>query len=147
MTLDELNRKLPNGFHDAEISAIELDYVAGTAKFRLSLLIGWPEDSEPERNAYQEAKMKLTGLCFCSIGPPSPTYPFVLSGRPILVSGDSAKPDHLPELPGLSAKFPPGTWCFRFFVDDWNAFIYIAARDVEFAWVGPTPKHASSPGA
>jgi hypothetical protein len=142
VTLDELDRTLPNGFYDAKILSLELNYVAGTANFQLSLLVGWSDDPEPERHAYQEATMRVTGLCFCSIGPPFPNYPFIPHGRPITVSGDPAKPDHLPELSELTAKFPPGTWCYRFFVHDWNAFIYIAARDAEFAWVGPTPKHA-----
>jgi len=143
MTLDELDHKLPNGFHDAEIFSLELDYPAGIAKFRLSLLVGWPEDPDPERQAYQEATMMVMGLCFCSIDPPYPGYPFHPDGRPICVSGDPAKPDHMPSLPELAAKFPAGTWCYRFFVHDWNAFIHIAARDVELTWVGEKPKHAA----
>jgi hypothetical protein len=58
------------------------------------------------------------------------------------VSGDPAKPDNLPSLPDLAAKFPFGTWSYRFFVDDWNAFIHIAGRDTELTWVGEKPKHA-----
>src|SRR4029077_9868971 len=142
MTLDELDHKLPNGFHDAEIFSLELDYPAGIAKFRLSLLVGWPEDPDPERQAYQEATMMVMGLCFCSIDPPYPGYPFHPDGKPICVSGDPAKPDHMPSLPELAAKFPAGTWCYRFFVHDWNAFIHIAARDVELTWVVKKPKHA-----
>jgi len=59
------------------------------------------------------------------------------------VSGDPANADTLPSLPDLSAKFPDGTWCYRFFVHDWNAFIYIAARDAQVTWVGEKPKHAA----
>jgi len=42
MTLDELDSNLPNRFHDAEIFSFELDYAAGTAKFLMNLLVGWP---------------------------------------------------------------------------------------------------------
>ena len=52
MTLDELDHALPNGFHDAEIFSFELDYVDGIASFHLNLLVGWPDDPEPERGAY-----------------------------------------------------------------------------------------------
>jgi hypothetical protein len=142
MTLDELDQKLPNGFHDAQIFSIEIDYAAGAAKFSLGLLVGWPEDPEPERERYQKAELFLTGQCFCSIDPPFPTYSFIPDGRPIYVSGDPAQPDHLPALRELSAKFPPGTWCYRFFVHDWNGFIQIAARDARVTWVGEVPKHA-----
>ena len=77
MTLEELDHNLPNGFHDAEIFSFGLDYVAGTAKFRMNLLVGWPDDPEPERQAYQEATLVVSGLCFCAIDPPSSTYPFL----------------------------------------------------------------------
>jgi hypothetical protein len=32
--------------------------------------------------------------------------------------------------------------CYRFFVNDWNAFIHIAGGDAEVTWVGEKPKHA-----
>ena len=67
VTLEELDHNLPNGFHDAEIFSFELDYAAGTARFRMNLLVGWPDDPEPERQAYQEATLVVNGLCFCSI--------------------------------------------------------------------------------
>ena len=143
MTLDELNHRLPNGFHDAQIFSIELDYAAGTAKLHLSLLVGSPDDPPPQRDEYQEANLVVTGLCFCSIEPPFPSYPFLPDGRPVDASGDPAKSDHLPSLAALSAKCPPGTWYYRFFVSDWNAFIHIAARDAEVTWVGPIPKQAA----
>jgi hypothetical protein len=142
MTLDELNHTLPNGLHDADILSIELDYITATAKLRLSLLTGWPEDPDPERQAYQEATLVVTGLCFFSIDLPDPTYPFLPTGRPIDVSGDPAKPDNLPSLPDLVAKLPNGAWCYRLFVNDWNSFIHIAGRNAEITWIGDKPRHA-----
>jgi hypothetical protein len=142
VTLEELEHNLPNGFHDAEIFSFELNYVMATAKFHLNLLVGWPDDPEPECQAYQEATLVVSGLCFCSIDPPDSTYPFLPDGKPILVSGDPAKSDHLPALSQLIAKLPPGTWCHRLFVNDWNAFIHIAGLDAEVTWVGEKPKHA-----
>jgi hypothetical protein len=142
MTLDELDNKLPNGFHDAEIFSYEVDFAGASAKFHLNLLVGWPDDPPGEREEYQEAAVVVSGLCFLSIDPPSPTYPFLPDGKPISVSGDPADADTLPSLPDLAAKFPGGTWCYRFFVHDWNAFIYIAARDAQVTWVGEKPKHA-----
>lgn len=142
MTLDELDQKLPNGFHDAHIFSIELDYATGTAKLHLSLWVGSLDDPSPERDEYHEANLIVTGLCFCSIDPPSPSYPFLPDGSPVDASGDPAKPDHLPSLPDLSAKCPSGTWYYRFFISDWNAFIHIAARDAEVTWIGAIPRQA-----
>jgi len=142
VTLEELDDNLPNGFHDAQILSFELDYEAGIAKFNLNLLVGWPDDPEPERQSYQKATLVVRGLCFCSIDPPDSTYPFLPDGRHIWVSGDPAKPDHLLSLPDLTRKFPAGAWCYRFFVHDWNAFIHIAGCDAEVKWVGEKPKHS-----
>lgn len=142
VTLEELEDALPNGFHDAEIFSFELDYVAGVAKFHLNLLVGWPNDPEPESQAYQEATLVVEGLCFCSIDPPYATYPFLPSGKPILVTGAKAKDNAPPFVPDLVAKLPAGTWCYYFFVDDWNACINIAGRNAVVTWVGEKPKHA-----
>lgn len=141
MTLDELDHTLPNGFHDAEIFSLEIDYAARTAQFQMALLIGLSDDPEPERQAYQKATLLISGLCFCSVEPPYTTYPF-LRGGSIWVGGDPAKSDHLPTLSALMEKCPEGTWCYRFFVVDWNAFIHIAAREAELKWIGAKPKHA-----
>lgn len=142
VTLEELEDALPNGFHDAEIFSFELDYVAGIAKFHLNLLVGWPDDPEPESQAYQEATLVVEGLCFCSIDPPYSTYPFLPSGKPVLVAGAKAKDDAPPFVPDLVAKLPAGSWCYYFFVDDWNACINIAGRNAAVTWVGEKPKHA-----
>lgn len=143
MTLDEWDEKLPNGFHDAKILSVAIDYVAGVATFRLELLVGWPGDPEPERQRYQDAEMIVTGLSFCSIDPSDPRYPFLVDGRPINVGGDPAKSDHLPALSELLTKCPAGTWCYRFFVHDWNSFIHIGALDAQVSWIGPPPKHVA----
>ena len=142
MTLDQLDQNLPNGFHDAKIFSFELDYVAGTAKFHLNLLVGWPDDPEPEREAYQEAMLVVSGLCFCSIDPPYPTYPFLPDGKPVLMTGAKPKDGAPPFVLDLVAKFPADSWCYHFFVDDWNACINIAGRDAAVTWIGEKPKHA-----
>ena len=142
MTLEELDQTLPNGFHDMEICSMELDYLTATARLNVRLLVGWPDDPEPESQEYQAAVLTISGLCLCSIEPPDPSHPFLPDGNPIMVSGDPAKSDSLPSLDQLSAKFPVGAWCYRFFVHDWNAFIHFAAKDAQISWVGPKPKHA-----
>jgi len=142
MTLDELDYFLPNGFHDMRINSLELDYSSGTMKLNVGLLVGWPEDSESERDQYQKAIVTIRGLCFCSIDPPYPGYRFFPDGRPIVVGGDPARADHLQSLPDLLPTFPEGVWCYRFFVHEWNAFIHIAAREAEVAWIGPKPQRA-----
>lgn len=109
MTLEDLGDKLPNGFHDARIFLLELDYKTGIARFHMSLVVGWPEDPEPERQAYQDATLVVGGLSFCSVDPPCSTERFLPDGEGIWVSGDPAKSDNLPSLPDLAARCPIGT--------------------------------------
>jgi len=135
MTFDEWDHKLPNGFHDAEISSLEIDYARGLMTLKMGLLT---EVEQGEVDDRAEAIVSVFGLQFCSIGAPFATYPYQKRAA-ITVSGDPAKSDHLPELDGLTPTFPKNTTCYRFFVHDWNSFIYIAAADVQVRWVGNNP--------
>ena len=77
MTLEELAASLPNGFHDAYIKGISIDYVSGTASFDLELWVG--DDSaerKEEREVYRDARVTLSDLLFCVIEPPDSRYPY-----------------------------------------------------------------------
>src|SRR5690242_21708128 len=91
MTFEKLEMELPNGFHDAEIRSIGLDYLSRTADLRMNLLIsvGTPED----RNAalYRAGTVRIAGLLLLYIEPPDPNYPFVPDGSPLNASGNSVK--------------------------------------------------------
>jgi len=128
MTFDDWDNKLPNGFHDAKISNLEIDYARRTMTLHMRLLA-------LVRGEYIAAVVRVSGLQFCSIGAPSPEYSFQRPS-PITVSGDPAKSDHLPELDALTPSFPKDVASYRFFVHDWNNFIYIAAADVDVTVVG-----------
>jgi hypothetical protein len=128
MTFDEWDHKLPNGFHDAEISTLEIDYPRRTMTLHMRLL-------SLIRGEYVAAVVTVSGLQFCSIGAPSPEYSYQRMA-PITVGGDPAKSDHLPELDALTPTFPKDVASYRFFVHDWNNFIYIAAADVDVKLLG-----------
>jgi hypothetical protein len=130
-------------FTDAEIFSFDLSYVTGTAKLHMNLWVGSMEDPPPERDAYREVTLTITGLCFWSIDPPDSAYPFLLNNRPISVSGAEAKVDSPPFSSELVARFPANTWCYTFFVNDWNSFIHIAGRDARVDWIGEKPKGAA----
>jgi len=136
MTLDELDRSLLNGFHDAEISSVEIDYGKATAKLHVWFWTGSTDDARADRETYERAVVTVRGLCFFTIDPPDPNYRFLTEGDPIVVSGDPAKPDHLPALLSLMAKLPKDAWCYRLFVTDWNSFIHVAGRDAELTFTG-----------
>ena len=68
MTLDELARTLPNGFHDAEVSTATLDYARGEARLILDVWIGDMEAPAKERETYRLAELTFVVKIFFAPG-------------------------------------------------------------------------------
>lgn len=132
MTFDQLEENLPNGFHDAKIEKISLDYAKRTANILMQLLTGTPDSAVQDE--YRRAILNIGDFCYCVIEPPDPTYPFMRSGAPINIAGYIEDPETFP-LDLLRRVMPKGVTCYRFFVHDWNAFIHIAAGEIQFSWL------------
>jgi len=133
MTFEELDETLPNGFHDAKIVRVAIDYAERSAILIMQLLVGMPDSADPEE--YRKATVKITGLCYYSIEPPDPNYPFLRGGTPIGVAGYPEDSAAFAALNALLSVMPKGVDCYRFFVHDWNSFIHVAAEEVHFEWV------------
>ena len=123
MTLDEIDRELPNGFHDAEVRRLSVDFVARIATLELDLWIG-STDLPPDggRETYRPATIELQGLSYVVVDPPDSTYPYARA-KPIRIEISGG--EHRADLPPLQ----PGAFASRFFVQEWNAFIAISALD------------------
>jgi hypothetical protein len=134
MTFEELDQALPNGFHDAMVRTITVDYAEQTAVIAMHLLVGIPGGPRPDE--YRQATLKVSGLCYFWIEPPDAAYPFLRGGSPIDVAGYPDDPEAFPALNALLPVMPKDTTCFRFFVHNWNSFIHIAARDAQISWTG-----------
>jgi hypothetical protein len=133
-SLDHLADSLPNGFHDAQLKAIAIDYTALEARLSLNILVGDPDAvTEEDREAYRSAEVRLSGLIYFVIEAPDARYPY---DNPGTLRIDVSR---MQELTGpLSVSLPPlpetafANWLF---VNDWNAFIYVAARTAQFEWL------------
>lgn len=132
MTFEDVENELPNGFHDMELYGMRLDWAEGSMTMDLNFWVG--DLSGPNREAYKPGTLQITGLCFCSIDPPDSTYPFMPDGSPLNISGDAAGPETFASFEGLSQKLSAEASCYRFFVHEWNAFIHIAAKNVQLVW-------------
>lgn len=136
MQLDDLfGGDVPHAtFHDAEIERLTLDYVAREAVLDCSICIGDPDATDEEaRGARRKGHLTISGLLYCTIDPPDPSYPYQDAGAlwmvgdgPVGSNGVSGK--HLP------TNLPDGAFVRWFFINDWNAFIYIAAESARFEW-------------
>jgi hypothetical protein len=126
ITLKEIENSLPNGFHDARISRINIDYVKRVLTLDLELWVSDTEDGSPD--TFRAARLTLTQFQFCIIEPPDPTYPFH-QAKELWVDGSLTEPvSNSSPIPSYE-ELPDGTFTGWFFVHDWNAFIHIAALD------------------
>ncbi|HEU0047498.1 MAG TPA: hypothetical protein VFQ43_07830 [Nitrososphaera sp.] len=132
MTFEELAQKLPNGFHDAEILKISMDFVNRSIVIGMNLLTGVPGDPDPER--YRPGALRVVSPYLFFIEPPDPSYHFVPDGSPINASGSSIKVGKSAEVDRLLAVLPPNSTPYFFFLDDWNSCLYLAGASVEFSW-------------
>lgn len=130
MTIAEIEQALPNGFHDAEIRTIRLDYVNRTASMEVSI---WMDDLDvsPEfQELYRDGVLEFEGLQSAILDPPDPRYPFARE-EPLWVDLEDGPPD--PPIPAL-AKLPQGSFVARFFVRDWNSWVTVAAKSASLRW-------------
>ncbi|HWY05433.1 MAG TPA: hypothetical protein VNY24_01150 [Candidatus Acidoferrales bacterium] len=133
MTFEELDRAFPNGFDDAEITGIAIDYTKRMATLQLKLRGNSPDS--PERDVYAPAVLRVLGVYYLSIEPPDQSHIIGPESNAITVDGLPEDPHNYPLFGHIKAKLPDGAFCCRFFVHDWNSFIHIAASGAEFSWV------------
>jgi len=136
MTLEELADTLPNGLHDAQVSSISIDYLKREAKFALDVWVGDSSSQDEEvREAYQGGELKLSGLLYCAIEPPDGNYPYGEAER-LWVDAGALGSDSIRPSVKLPEPLPEGAFAYWFFVQGWNSFIYVAARDASLEWRG-----------
>lgn len=133
MTIKEIEKSLPNGFHDAKLVKIDIDYVNREGKFYIQVDIGTSDNMLESHESYRAGLLKLKGLLFCIIDPPDFKCPF--QGEDGLWITDSGVAKHGMGSISLPTELPSGAFAHYFFINDWNSFIYFAAMDASFEWL------------
>ena len=134
MNLDSLLGRPTATFHDSIIERIEVDYLKREAIIHLQIETGNPYASaHAERERKDPGRLTISGLLYLVVEPPDETYPFQ-SDEGLWIKDDEITS----QTPGVSARLPwdlpPGAFVHRFFVDDWNSFIYVAGTHAKFSW-------------
>lgn len=88
------------------------------------------EDQEKRRLA----TLKLSSPYLFYWEPPDAGYKFIFDGRPLNVQGDPLKAGQSAAVDSCLPSVPSAAVKYRFFVEDWNSFIYVACGAVEFDW-------------
>ncbi len=133
MTFEELDERFPNGFDDAEILSINVDYQTRSATLLLSLRGNSPDT--PNVDEYRQATLSLDGFYYFSVEPPDGDHLFYPVHSSVAMNGYVEDPEEFHLFKRLKPTLPANAFCCRFYVHDWNSFIHVAAREAQFSWV------------
>ena len=133
--LKEIDDHLPNGFHDALLEAVTVNFVSKTAIMDLQLWVGdLDATQEKEQEAYKSARLALSDLVYFVIDAPGANHEFSW-GRPMRIdAGEAANDNSVSASPKPLATLPTGAFAYWFFVEPWNSFIHVAARMATLQW-------------
>jgi hypothetical protein len=129
MTLEELEHTLPNGLHDADVHGIAIDYAERRVTFDLAVWVGKMEDPPERREAYKSGRIEISGLLFIVMEPPDPKYPFT---KPSITIDACDMNKNIKAK--LLESLPSGSFFRSLWVNEWNAFIHIAAKSAALTW-------------
>ena len=125
MTIEELEDKFPNGFHDAHLVGMTVDFPFASACVELDV-----DCDDPDPNFYTRIKFRLTGLSLFVVEPPDIRISLSY-GETLDASGYETSDKMLPNLESYRKNAPAGSFFYSFFMNHWNCFIHLAAMNVE----------------
>lgn len=126
MTIDDISQTLPNGFHDAQLLGVRIDFEHEMASIDLAVDVSNPDTISHVRS--RRGHLNLTGLVYFVVEPPDETYSYDQQ----LISSDSSNFSELVTLPELPTV-PNGSFA-HWFYSSANNFLYVAAANAEFEW-------------
>jgi hypothetical protein len=125
MTIFEIAHGLPNGFHDAEVETIHIDYSNRTLQMALSVWLGSMDDPPSVRETYRKGVLTVTGFQYCAMDVPKEGY---LKEDPGALTIDLYQADNF--VP------PPPAFACRLWVNEWCGYIHLSAVAAELVWQG-----------
>ncbi len=132
MTFEELDKKLPNGFHDAKLHGISVDFAGASVVIRIGILTGLPDTESPE--GWRGATLTVRPAYLSYIERPDASYPFLPQGQPLNVDGSPVTAARDASIDELLRALPRGATTFRFFLEEWNSFLCVSGGSVDFSW-------------
>jgi hypothetical protein len=141
MTLEQVADSLPNGFHDAQVEELVWNFQTSSASFSMQLWVAEDEDFEQKKlEVYRPARLQVTDIVFMAFDPPSAEGPYPTQWKPgydaLIIDGMKTEQKWFPPLPALVNRMSAGTEVYSFYVNDWNSFIHIAAKEAKLTWLG-----------
>jgi hypothetical protein len=134
MNLDDIQASLPNGFHDAILESVRIDYMRRNVEMFLNLWVGdLTSEDRSIREQHRQGVLTISDFNYYLIEAPDPSYPYARDPG-LTIDGGPYSPGALKSAPKLPTKIPEGMFQYWFFVNEWNSFIHVCARDAGFKW-------------
>jgi len=125
VNVEDVEQSLPDGFHDAKLCRIDVDFARATCtlEFRVDY-----EEGE------KVVSLTLTGLALCSVEPPFPEARYVpLDAQGTRVDGFPTSEEVFPSLKAYADLLPAGCFFYSFYLTSTNSFIHVAASSAALA--------------
>jgi hypothetical protein len=139
VTLVEIEDQLPNGFHDSALKGLAVDYERRTVRFHLAISVGDADGPREHRDDCRDAQLELSGMIFLVVDPPDGSTDFGSSGELWIMDGYETRsiPEYAKSIDSkLLDTVGKDAFAHSFFVNDWNSYIHVAARDCAIRWTG-----------
>ncbi len=116
-----ITTQLPNGFHNAVLRELHVDFAKQEVRLDFQFWVGHPDaETEEGREAMRPGMLRLTGVVSMRIEPPDPRYQFA-TARGVTVDGDFGVYPGEPEVAEdgvLRLCFYSSTWNSRMILDE-----------------------------
>jgi hypothetical protein len=130
--LADIERDLPNGFHDALLEDIEISFLTAEVRMTLQLFLGEPDAvTKLDREKYRRATLLFKDVVYFVIDAPSEGRIFAQFGPLRIDAGEASRG---PNAPKSLRPLPPGAFAYWVYIEVWNSFIHLAARFATLEW-------------
>jgi hypothetical protein len=120
--------QLPNGFHDALLEALHVEFAREEVQLGFKFLVGTPDaETEELREAMRPGLLRLTGVTSMLIEAPDPRYNFSMDDGVSVDGGFGA-------YPGETVPSEDGLLRLWLFISTWNARMMFAAKSCDLVW-------------
>jgi len=129
---DEISDSLPNGFHDALLKSIFINYESDEIRLNLDICIGNPDDPiEEKRDQYMSGILEFYGIKFFISEAPNPVVPWQKNEELLInIEGIDSLPEKMrSNLPKFNQTDFFAVWIY---ISNFNCFLYICARSAKF---------------
>ncbi|MBZ4421409.1 hypothetical protein [Myxococcus sp. RHSTA-1-4] len=136
MTLDDIERELPWGLHDASLVRMEVDWQH--RQLTLDVRVKMDEHQESD----QLARIKLFGLRYFTMTPPTATGPNSEPSGERFPWIDSGPGHARPEAAASHPPTPEGHFVHYIYFHQGGEDLHVCAREAELTWLEQQPVRA-----